>query len=791
MKINKILCLLTTVSFLLSCFSLGIMGVNAEGGSPALLFQAQQNEGNFGSWNGEPLWPCSFTTTPTDVLEAGDGFFDFYMPYTVSIGTTVGQFGFQNQRGDHDYYAHATFGTGAGNKSGHYDLSACTEYDYAVFELMLQEGFDTDNLYFALSFGSNDKWSKNAKAVDFNSYADISKIGESQIVAIPIKEFIDSVMNYRYGHSWDSSVTHANDFQYFDGMGFIRTNANLEEGEGLTTSNSMKVYTMQIVQVKPVTDFAAAFSSENDAISLSWTPSVTSEVSGYNIYRKDAGTATPSLLAENIFPTDTSYTDVSIINDVDYTYYIEAVANLTYGESNFSYMSTIETANIFSGDVTQIPEDSSETKILNFDLTKMRNNDDVDNTQIAGEALTSLNPFYAQKDVDNPQRLYVFKCFTSIDSITYKTKRPDDYTDNTWLRFNMKYGQVMGAQEIIPAYDHYWLGAKTNTENNFSESYIKNTLRKCVCLVDYQDGSVVYTVFIDENVDLNNLYVYVASNYNYWTSAVGTVGVEWGYNSNDNDLAVVALPITNYITESDKGKLIDIVVPISDFNNIDSSGRLTMNRVAGKYGHPEYSFEFNWRYFSQLGFMRYDRLENPDTSDQYIYCKEFSVVKAKPVENVAYELDEDCRPVISWTHSEKADHYNIYLNNEKIAETKYNKFKYLGDWNKSEDLSFAVEAAGYADVSSEKSGVDVNRMVTFEKTGNTVTANVTADAGMNVYFARYDASNQLLLDIIWASADADNTSIPLQLSDCESDDVLRVFVWRDNMAPYYAEYYSE
>lgn len=523
------------------------------------------------------------------------------------------------------------------------------------FTVKLEETVDINNLYFtayslngaisgvsALPYLNTDT-DKNNKADVYERLVNIN-IPLSAFSGASAKAFID-------GKAFDASK--------FTGMGIARCKGEAD------ASSSGKIYftSMSVVALAAITDLSAQASS---GVTLSFTKPTVETIDKYEIVKSDGSDSTTITCTADDFTFSEgkySYVDSSVEADTDYTYKIRAHESTYDIYSKYSNTATVYISEDNGG--TDIPSGNSDTIVwdmISRDFEWTSDRQLYSTYHYRGGAAGSY-----QKATSNgwPSELSIGNA--AVPGLGLATGK--DYI-NRWQLNPSKFKEASSynpddGHPYNPYRGYMAAGMSTGRAQGGDAGNTKN----CVNIEQYKDtGYAVMWLYIDEAMPLDNLYFSVAS--------------QWADGKHHASKNFLALPVTDYISDADKGKAIYVSIPLKDFTlsnphifqniwNDEWSGADSGDTVA----------ELNWKQFGSMGFIRrvYDgnngssdnKFTTPEYGDAYIYDGGMYITNVNPVTDFRVYDVKESKMILKWEHTESAAvKYNIYRTDGNDESTR-------------------------------------------------------------------------------------------------------------------------
>ncbi len=524
------------------------------------------------------------------------------------------------------------------------DFSQIEDNSKIVYKVKLGAAADTNNLYFTVS-------SKNGAvaAVSADAYINADKnengtpdVKESlTLIQIPMSEFNENIVS---GVSFDASE--------FNGIGMVRKHdpSGTDPADtGTAVQRRIFFAKMSVVSIPAPADFASEVKS---GIKLSFTKPSIATIDKYELVKSDGASEQTLTLTDDDFILASGkyeYTDANVEVDTEYTY------KLRMHESEYdmySPYSTVTGEKTDEDDSTEIPSDNQDTAVFNFQsrgFTWVANPPSVVFTR--GGTKEYIN--------QNIPSLGIGSGVTKFDLNPNIFKEKDSYDPEQGHPYNPYRGYMAGGYYIYEK-----KGADTEDKSGKNINQYADT------------GYATFYMYIDEAVPLENLYF-----------AVGDSNPDGRHDSSVNFIGV---PVTDYITEADRGHGMYVSIPLKDFTLSNPHMFQSIWNDTWANLDSDVPQEINWKRFYYMGFIRrvYDgnngsgdvKLETPEYNSGYVYTGEYYVTNVNPVKNFrVYDVKSD-KVVLKWDHTSSAvEQYNIYRTDgdgqrELLGSTTVNQY---------------------------------------------------------------------------------------------------------------------
>ncbi len=494
------------------------------------------------------------------------------------------------------------------------DFSAYAESGCAIFDIELEETVDINNLYFAVATLNNGTTAyAGVPVADY-----LSDSNRAAVVAVPFSEF-----EFIGGKT---AAATAIDFSKFAGMGIIRKQAT-----GAQSSGKVKFAQMAVAGIDAPTDLAATTAKNKNTLSFTMPAGLSVESVIINV-KDDSNNERNITTAIADWTADGdvySWTDAGVEVENGYTYKIK-ITESTYGiESAFSNTAYAFVSEDYSGN--DIPANANDTEVVFFS-----------NRNYTWPLPEGITWHGQRKLMDNPYDNNILASTVGMGA---------GYVTGYQINYGQRASEDTNKSQMwFP--DNWYFAGWGHSES--TKGGVSGTDRQSQNIAAHADtASVYYQIYIDEGVDLNNLYFTIANQWaggnDYWSNHIG-------------------LPVTDFVSEEDKGKVIEVVIPLSKFT-LDYPGMKQEQEAAtwAASAQPSGVAEIDWTHFWAIGFMRDD--SNPGESTGMIYCSEMVISDVEPVTELkTYDIKEG-KVILSWKHSKSAvEKYNIYRKDLETGE---------------------------------------------------------------------------------------------------------------------------
>ena len=567
--------------------------------------------------------------------------------------------------------------------------------DTAIVAFDINKGTSTEetvsiqNLYYALM----------TRGEDGVNFAGIPVTSLEESTGVSLSEFTDA-NNFLGSTGTGESI----DLTKFCGLGFVRMNIS---GDAEVPASSGRIYTkkLAILSLNSIDDLAAeAYRGE---VNLTFTaPTVEGLVYTIEIAGNDGSERSVTLTSDDFVLDGINYvwTDTEVEEEVTYTYTI-TLEDDTYGISSVSNSASVRVPEDIGGE--EIPSDGESSTIVEIPVKNYAWYDGVEWLDYALGAPKTTQVYNPRAQKPELASQNILKIDLAYDNTYKNDQEATEY-----------YGHM---------FDYYVVGYIAGNLSG-GPSF---TSKECTNIGAVEDtGSVVYRMYIDETMELTNAYF--------------TIGQRW-YGGNKDRINFMGVPMYDYITDEDKGKVIVVSIPLTDFKlaNPNAINRIWSYSWDSKAAQEE--AEVDLEYFNFIGLMRDCNIANeqPESSGN-IYISDMMVSSVDKVKNLEIRDVTPSKITLGWEHSETlVDKYNIYrvIDGEKelVGTTRLNRF---ADTNN--DLGFEVwETYDYYVEAVDKMGVKSHQV--------TVSATVEPIAKPKAFKVEnyYSETDLLANDISW------------------------------------------
>lgn len=586
-----------------------------------------------------------------------------------------------------------------GNKM---DISDAAEAGKAVFSVSIDEDVDRNNLYLALVTKNDDGESYAGVLL-----ADYLSDDESEgMIAVSLSEF-EEEENFIGSTGEEAAI----DLSAFCGLGIVRTND--ESGTNPESAGIIRFTQLDLVNLAAIDDLAAEADEDAREIVLSFTAPTLTTIDEYtiNIVAYNGEERTETLTADDFEVDGGKYIwrDTDVVDDMIYTY------TITLHEEDYDMESTSNAVEaVLPEDIggTDIPAGNTSSTVENFDVRDYSWRDGLRHyeSSINLKAGANTNTISASTVGLGSGKL------TRIE-FNYDNKEWDaDNIDP--IRFQ-RIVDYMNFEFVTT--DEVTGGATGKDIESFNVAAIADT------------GVAMYQIYIDETVDLNNLYFAIASG---WTLG------------NKNYHNRIGVPVLDYISEEDLGKPITVSIPLKDFN-LSYPGMFQHMYCYTYDTYTTYTGEIDFTHMSRMGFVRDclgEDAEHPESSG-YIYIAEMRVCNVEPATNLKATDSKPEKVILGWDHSTTdIEKYNVYRveDGEKVlvGSTTKNTFADLNGgegFEIGETYTYVVDAVDEWGTAASTDKLNV-RIQEVDRPRNFTVENYYSD------------TNELAVEINWSAA---------------------------------------
>lgn len=567
------------------------------------------------------------------------------------------------------------------------DFSADADAAKIAYTTKFETTADINNLYFVARSANG-----AITGVSAGSYlaADEDNNGTPDVyeklvdINIPLNAFTNAAAKqFITGAEFDASK--------FTGMGIVRC-----KGETNPESTGKIYFTkMSVVKLAAISDLSAQAAS---GITLSFTKPQAETIDKYEISKSDGSTTKKILCTADDFAFSEgkySYTDTDVEAAVDYTYKIRMHETSYDLYSVYSNEVSISISEDDGG--VEIPSNNADTIVwdmISRDFEWTSDRQTYSTVYYRGGASESY-----QKATNNGWAPELSIGTAPVPGLG-KTTGKD--VINRWLLnpANFKEADSYNPDDGHP-YNPYRGYMAVGMSTGRAQGGDAGNMNQCVNIAPYKDtGYVTMWLYIDEGYPLDNLYFSVAS--------------QWADGRHHASKNFVALPVTDYISDADKGHAIYVSIPLKDFtlSNPHVFQNLWNDQWSGS-DTPDTVSEINWKQFGSIGFIRrvYDgnngasdaKFTTPEYDNAYIYDGGMYITNVNPVTNFrVYDIKSD-KMILKWDHTESAAvKYNIYRTDggdestrRLVGETtknQYSDYYENGDFPVGVTFKYEIEA---------------------------------------------------------------------------------------------------
>lgn len=535
------------------------------------------------------------------------------------------------------------------------DFSEAEDKGSAVFKVKLEDSVDRSNLYFVVA-------AKNADGVSYagvpvSNYIDVDETEKA--VCIPLKLFTKAE-NFIGSTGTEAAL----DLSAFCGMGLVRKHS----GEEQDPASSGKIYfsKMALAALDAIDDLTAQ--PEKREIVLSFTAPALESIDQYILTITDEhGNERNLTLTAADFETDGNryvWRDTEAEEEVSYQYKIKLHESEFGLESAYSNSASAMLAEDIGGE--DIPVDNASSVV---ELCEARNF-----TWPIPEGkhwCTSTKGGLSDK---------IYNAYISAGSFGMGSGRV--------IGYDLGYDNLFATEEEAASQSSfmvdYFLGGLYVTDQVFGGSSGKEKESINVSAAA-ETGYVVYKMYVEPTVDMKNAYIMMGSNW---------------YKGDKDASIIMGVPLTDYISEEDKGKYITVCIPLTDF-------RLSNPNIFQRIWTYTWStqmndrVEFDFTHLNYFGLLRdcgEDVEKNPTSG--FVYVSDMMICDVKPVTDLRAEDVTPEKVVLGWEHSStRVEKYNIYRveNGERVlaGTSVTNRFLDMNDgmgFAEGETYTYVVEA---------------------------------------------------------------------------------------------------
>lgn len=585
------------------------------------------------------------------------------------------------------------------------NLSAYKEEAQVFYTVNTADNVDVNNLY--LTAHSSNGAIAGIAATSLLNAATAASNGYKTI-KIALKDFTDTnAVNFVDGQKFDLTK--------FSGLGVVRKNA----AEAAASEGRINFMQMSVIAIPTVTDVAAEVKS---GIRISFTKPTFDTVDKYEIVRTDGTNEVTKTLTDDDLILDNGkyiYVDTTAEAETEYSYKVRIHDSEYDMYSPYSAAVTEEIGEEDGG--TELPSDGASTIYWDVDVRNVGGWVTGNPDYKGGSGTTTVN-------ASSVEGMGNAGWIMRYDVNPNKFKEYSTYEEPGKWQQKVYRGYMTAGAATLEAKG----GDNGNLACSFNVDSVKNT------------GYAIWLINIDPEVPLDNLYFSIAD---------AGAGTGQPHNDSSNYLCV---PVTDYITDADKGKTMYVAIPLTDF--VSTNPHLFQNiwnDVWDNANDVTTVAEMNWKRIRKLGFVRRVRngnnnesdplFETPEYTSGYIYHGDgFITNLTAPTEFKVYDVKEN-KVILKWEHT--AD-----------AAVKYNVYRTEGEGERA--LLAEVTKDQYVDNSTLTPGVEytyeieaVDKYGTKSPTQKDSTIIRTVDHPRKFKAATLEsATNELAVNISWEPA---------------------------------------
>lgn len=508
--------------------------------------------------------------------------------------------------------------------------------------------------------GSMDYRAARLVGVPLADYYD-SEAGGAQIITVPFKEFADNPEFKKAAVKVGSSAEQLSPDDWTDN----ELNLALLKGAGIARVDSQNgiqfqatVSDMAIVAPKVPENFTAVESG--DDVIITFDATTDTDVT-YQIVKTVNGEKS------YIDVTGTEYTDTNALADTDAEVsYAVAAVDTTYGA-----MALTDEIMFNEPDLgTEIPSDNEDTVIYDFGSRAFNWQHNRLFLTTKGGAGGVTDQSYATAGIGTG--------LTKFNFNPNSFREKDNYNPADAHPLNPYRGYMVGGYSIYEK-----KGGVNENERGLN-------------LTQYSDTAyATFYMYIDPQVSLENLYF--------------TIGSNNPDGRHPDSYNFVGVPVTDYITEADRGVGKYFSIPMSDFklSNPHAFQSVWNDSWAG-VDTPDTKMDIDFTRFSGMYLLRrvYDgnngssdtKLDTPAYTSGYIYTAGHYITDVKPVKNFRIDDVLEGKITLRWDHTTSdVEKYYIYrtvdgVERTLIGETTYNKFDDEDTFIVDSNYKYEIEA---------------------------------------------------------------------------------------------------
>lgn len=532
------------------------------------------------------------------------------------------------------------------------DISDVEDMASVAYEIDAADEVAIDNLYFALA-------TRGADGIEF---AGIPATSSEETIGVALSE-MTKPENFLFSTGTGTEI----DITKFCGLGLVRM--NVSEGETAPASSGrIFMKKLAIVNLGAIDDLACEADKNEATISFT-APTVEGLTYKINISGNDGSERCVTLTSEDFILDGGKFIwkDTEVEGEITYTYKITLIDS-SYGLESVSNTASVRIPEDIGGE--EIPANGEDSVVIDIPVRNY-------SWTSASEWLDNVN--------GAPKNSQVF------DS---RSSKPE-MASETILKFNLNVNNTFKTAEEAAEFsghpfDYYAVGYLAG---NLSGGPSK-TSKECTNIADVAEtGSAMYRIYVDPVLDLTNSYF--------------AIGQRW-FGGNKDRLNYLGVPMNDYIKEEDKGKIITVSIPLSEFK-LSTPGAI--NRIWSYSWDSKASqeaAEIDLQYFNFIGVLRDCSIAQPENPTGNVYISDMRICNVKAVENLEIRDITPSKVILGWDHSvTKVRKYNIYReeNGAKVyvGSTTLNRFADVNDgngFNVWETYKYYVEAEDEMGVTS-------------------------------------------------------------------------------------------
>ena len=532
------------------------------------------------------------------------------------------------------------------------DISDVEDIASVAYAIDAADGVAIDNLYLALA----------TRGTDGIEFAGIPATSADETIGVALSE-MTKAENFLFSTGTGTQI----DLTRFCGLGLVRMNVSADE-TAPASSGRIFMKKLAIVNLGAIDDLACEANKDEATISFT-APTVEGLTYEINISGNDGSERTVTLTSEDFILDGEKFIwkDTEVEGEIIYTYKVTLI-DTAYGLSSVSNTASVRIPENIGGE--EIPATGEDSVVIEFPVRNY-------SWTSASEWLDNVN--------GAPKTSQVF------DSHAIKA----DMASQSILKFNLNVNNIFKTEEEAAeysghAFDYYVVGYLAG---NLSGGPSK-TNKECTNIAAVAEtGSAMYRMYIDPELDLTNSYF--------------AIGQRW-FGGNKDRLNYVGVPMNDYVKEEDKGKIITVSIPLTDFK-LSTPGAI--NRIwsySWDSKADQEAAEVDLQYFNFIGVLRDCSIAQPANETGNVYISDMRICNVKAVENLEIRDITPTKVILGWDHTPtKVSKYNIYReeNGSKVyvGSTTLNRFADVNDGNGFEvweTYKYYVEAVDEMGVTS-------------------------------------------------------------------------------------------